>query len=128
VIQEKQSFNVGGNILKELMTVELNKRRKKMNVHKIKYNNLWDYSAEEIALIEQKKNINKEILTCRKLINSLVSINGFIENLECKITQEQYGIHRILDFIRFEHNRNSRNLDTLQQDLKMKQKIRKELI
>jgi hypothetical protein len=128
VIQEKQSFNVGGNILKELMTVELNKRRKKMNVHKIKYNNLWDYSAEEVALIEQKKNINKEILTCRKLINSLVSINGFIENLECKITQEQYGIHRILDFIRFEHNRNSRNLDTLQQDLKMKQKIRKELI
>jgi hypothetical protein len=80
-----------------------------MNVHKIKYNNLWDYSAEEVALIEQKKNINKEILTCRKLINSLVSINGFIENLECKITQEQYGIHRILDFIRFEHNRNSRN-------------------
>ena len=61
-----------------------------MNVHKIKYNNLWDYSAEEVALIEQKKNINKEILTCRKLINSLVSINGFIENLECKITQEQY--------------------------------------
>jgi hypothetical protein len=128
VIQEKQSFNVGGNILKELMTVELNKRRKKMNVHKIKYNNLWDYSAEEIALIEQKKNINKEILNCRKLINSFVSINGFIENLECKITQEQYGIHRILEFIRFEHNRNSKNLDTLQQDLKMKQKIRKELI
>jgi hypothetical protein len=26
-----------------------------MNVHKIKYNNLWDYSAEEVALIEQKK-------------------------------------------------------------------------
>jgi hypothetical protein len=128
VIQEKQSFNVGGNILKELMTVELNKRRKKMNVHKIKYNNLWDYSAEEIALIEQKKNINKEILNCRKLINSFVSINGFIENLESKITQEQYGIHRILEFIRFEHNRNSKNLDTLQQDLKMKQKIRKELI
>jgi hypothetical protein len=99
-----------------------------MNVHKIKYNNLWDYSAEEVVLIEQKKNINKEILTCRKLINSLVSINGFIENLECKITQEQYGIHRILDFIRFEHNRNSRNLDTLQQDLKMKKRIRKELI
>jgi hypothetical protein len=128
VIQEKQSFNVSGNILKELMTGELNKRRKKMNVHKIKYNNLWDYSAEEIALIEQKKNINKEILNCRKLINSFVSINGFIENLECKITQEQYGIHRILEFIRFEHNRNSKNLDTLQQDLKMKQKIRKELI
>jgi hypothetical protein len=128
VIQEKQSFNVSGNILKELMTVELNKRRKKMNVHKIKYNNLWDYSAEEIALIEQKKNINKEILNCRKLINSFVSINGFIENLESKITQEQYGIHRILEFIRFEHNRNSKNLDTLQQDLKMKQKIRKELI
>jgi hypothetical protein len=128
VIQEKQSFNVGGNILKELMTVELNKRRKKMNVHKIKYNNLWDYSAEEIALIEQKKNINKEILNCRKLINSFVSINGFIENLESKITQEQYGVHRILEFIRFEHNRNSKNLDTLQQDLKMKQKIRKELI
>lgn len=98
-----------------------------MNVHKIKYNNLWDYSAEEIALIEQKKNINKEILICRKLINSFISINDFITNLECKITQEQYGIQRILDFIRFEHNRNSKNLDKLLQDLKMKKRIRKEL-